>query len=96
MWQESAIWVILFGLLLGGFLGVLAGSIGGLTLRLMRGLPVGLAAPAAGLAVVLTVPLSFFLLGWASSATRPRVPLESGIIPGVIAAVATPWIRRWP
>ena len=94
VWQKSTVLVVLLGLLWGGFLGVLAGFAGGLTLRLMRRVPLILAAPAAALTVALTVSVSLFLLGWTSPSIRSGFPL--GLIAGVAAAVTAPWIRHWP
>lgn len=93
-WHESTIPVALFGMLFGGFLGVLGGFVGGMSLRLMRSVPPALAAAAAGLAVAVTVAVALFLLGWTTPSNPGAFPITGGVIAGAAAAVATPWIRR--
>lgn len=96
MWHEDTIPLALFGALVGGFFGVLGGSVAGVTLRFMRRAPGALAATAAGLAVTVTVGVALFALGWASVSSPWRFPVVVGVLAGVTAAGATPWIRRSP
>jgi hypothetical protein len=96
VWHESTVPVAFFGMLMGGFLGVLGGFVAGMTLRFMRTMPLASASPAAGLAVAVAVTVALLLLGWTSPSNPWRFPVVVGVLAGVTAVVATPWIRRSP
>jgi hypothetical protein len=96
MWHVSTIPVLVFGGFVGGLLGVLAGFVAGVTLRFMRGSPVTLAVPAAGVAATAAVTVALYLLGWGARTNPSAFPVAGGVVAGVGAALATPWIRRGP
>ena len=95
LWQASSLMVVLVGLGLGGFLGLLAGFAAGVVLRLLRSAPGWVAALSAGLAVVATVAVLLAWLGVAAP-SEPGDGLVMGLVAGALAAGASPWIRRRP
>jgi peptidoglycan/LPS O-acetylase OafA/YrhL len=96
MWHEGTARALSLGLLIGGSFGVLGGFVAGMTLRSLRNVPVALAATAAALTVAAAVTAALLLLGWTSASVPWRFPVVVGVLAGVAAAVATPWIRRSP